>query len=70
MISLDAGLRMDPALDLWDLVIDVLDSASNQLKKSIENVKGKLLHDTPSRNTPRNQVKTPTQNNDREFCNV
>ena len=32
IISLDAGLRMDgiPALDLWDLVIEVLHSSSNQ----------------------------------------
>ena len=31
IISLDAGLRMDgiPALDLWDLVIDVFHSNSN-----------------------------------------
>ena len=32
IISLDAGLRMDGilTLDLWDLVIDVLHSSSNQ----------------------------------------
>ena len=36
IISLDAGLRMNgiPALDLWDLVIEVLHSSSNQHKKS------------------------------------
>ena len=35
IISLDAGLRMDgiPALDLWDLVIDVLHSNPNQKEK-------------------------------------
>ena len=35
-ISLDAGLRMDgiPALDLWDLVIDVFHSSPNQTKKT------------------------------------
>ena len=35
IISLDAGLRMDgiPALDLWDLVIDVLHSNPNQKQK-------------------------------------
>ena len=34
IMSLDAGLRMDglPALDLWDLVIEVLHSSSNQLE--------------------------------------
>ena len=37
IISLDAGLRMDgiPALDLWDMVIEVFHSSCpNQLKKS------------------------------------
>ena len=45
VISLDAGLRMDgiPALDLWDLVIEVLYASSNQPKKSKENVQGSLL---------------------------
>ena len=71
IISLDAGLRMDgiPALDLWDLVIEVVHS-SNQAKKSKENVQGKLLHDTSSRKQTKNQVKTPVQQNDLELCNV
>ena len=32
VISLDAGLRMDgiPALDLWDLVIEVFHSETNR----------------------------------------
>ena len=36
VISLDAGLRMDgiPALDLWDLVIDVFHSSPNQTNKT------------------------------------
>ena len=36
IISLDAGLRMDgvPALDLWDLVIEVFHSSPNQINKS------------------------------------
>ena len=35
VISLDAGSRMDgiPALDLWDLVIDVFHSSTNQTRK-------------------------------------
>ena len=35
IISLDAGLRMDgiPALDLWDLLIEVLHSSSNRKQK-------------------------------------
>ena len=34
IISLDDGLRMDgpPALDLWDIVIEVLRSTSNSVK--------------------------------------
>ena len=36
IIPLDAGLRMDgiPALDLWDLVAEVLHSSSNQPENS------------------------------------
>ena len=72
ILSLDAGLRMDgiSALDLWDLVTEVLHSSFNNHKKSKENVKGNLLHDTPSRKHTNNQVKTPKQYNDLELCNV
>ena len=72
IISLVAGLRMDgsPALDLWDLVIEVLHSSSNLSKKSKENVQGNLLHDTPSSKQAKNQVNTPIQHNDLELCNV
>ena len=36
VISLDAGLRMDgiPALDVWDLVIEVFQSSPNQTNKT------------------------------------
>ena len=36
VVSLDAGLRMDgiPALDLWDLVIEVFHSSPHQINKS------------------------------------
>ena len=72
IISVDAGLRMDaiPALDLWDLVIEVLHSSSNQPKKSKDNVQGNLPHDTPSRKQTKNQVKTPIHYNNLERCNV
>ena len=59
-----------PALDLWDLVIEVLHSSSKQSNKSKENVQGNLLHDTPSRKRTKNQVKTPIQYNELELCNV
>ena len=70
--SLGAGLRMDGilALDLWDMVFEVLHSSSNQPKKSKDKVQGNLLHDTPSRNHTNSQVRTSTQHNDLELCNV
>ena len=45
IISLDAGLRMDgiPALDLWDLVIEVFHSSTNQFKKIQRQSTGNLL---------------------------
>ena len=72
IIALDAGLRMDgiPTLDLWELVIEVLHSSSNQSKKSKVNVQGNLKHDTPSRKHTNSQVETPIQHNDLELCNV
>ena len=49
IISLDAGLRMDgsPALDLWDLIIEVFHSSPNQINKS----KGQESQGSLSRNT-------------------
>ena len=51
IISLDAGLRMDgiPALDLWDLVFEVLQSSLNQP------VQGNLLRDKDQRETHQHQ---------------
>ena len=47
VISCDAGLRMDgiPALDLWDLIVEVLLSSKNQP------VQGDLLRDEPQKET-------------------
>ena len=53
-----------PALDLWDLVFEVLHSASNQPKKSKDNVQGNLVRDTPSRKHTNSQ----TMINDLELC--
>ena len=49
-ISLNAGLRMDgiPALDLWDLVIEVLHSSSNQAKGPKEQAQRDLQRNKPS----------------------
>ena len=54
IISLDAGLRMDgiPALDLWDLNIEVLHSASNQLKKCKEKCRETSCMTHHEENTP------------------
>ena len=59
-----------PALDLWDLVIDVLHSSSNHTRKSTDRVQGNLLHDTPSRKHSNFQTMSQTQYNDLALCNV
>ena len=48
LISLDAGLRMDgiPALDLWDLVIEVFHSSPSQSKKTKDQARGNSLRFT------------------------
>ena len=48
----------------------MLQSSSNQSKRSKENVQGNLLHDTPSRKQTKKQFQTPIQYNDLELCNV
>ena len=72
IITLDAGLRMDgiPALDLWDLVIDVFHSSPNQLSKTKGQVQGKLLRNTPSNKHTQNQTKTQFGHDTLELCNV
>ena len=52
IISLDAGLRMDacPALDLWDLVIEVVHSIDNTVQPRTQwhiQETGATLHSTP-----------------------
>ena len=44
----DAGLRMDgiPALELWDLVIEVLHSSRNSMQRRKEPAQADLLHNT------------------------
>ena len=48
IISLDAGLRMDglPALDLWDIVIEVLNSTNSTVQPNQVVVSTWLLHRT------------------------
>ena len=58
------------ALDLWDLVIEVLHCSSNQPKNSKEQVQRNLLHHTPSTKHTNSQVKTTIQYNGLELCNI
>ena len=66
VISLDAGLRMDgiPALDLWDLVIEVFHSSPNQTNetKYFRELQGNLSPSTPP--TMRSQIPTKRINLD------
>ena len=60
IISLDAGLRMDgiPALDLWNLVIEVFHYSPNQSNKTKDSLaQGDLLHRTTSSKRTKNQTK-------------
>ena len=59
IISLDASLRMDgiPALDLWDMVIEV-DSSPNQINKSKDQEsQGNLSRNTTLHMKNRNPTK-------------
>ena len=60
IISLDAGLRMDglPALDLWDMVIEVLRSNNNTVQPKHNSIQetGATLHSkTKTLNVKRRQ---------------
>ena len=59
IISLDAGLRMDglPALDLWDIVIDVLRSTNNNVQPKHTSIQetDALLSETKTRKIERKQ---------------
>ena len=72
IISLDASLRMDgiPALDLWDLVIEVFHSPPNQSKKTEDQVRGDLSRNTTSNKHTQNQFKTPIHHDNLELSDV
>ena len=59
IISIDAGLRMDgiPALDLWDLVLEVFHSSPNQFNYTKDQVRRNSSRDTTSNKLTQN--KTP-----------
>ena len=48
IVSLDSGLRMDgiPALDLWDLVIEIFHSVPNKIEQPKEELRGDPLQAT------------------------
>ena len=72
LISLDAGLRMDgvPALDLWDLVVEVFHSSPTESKKTKGQARGNSLRDTTSIKHTQNQTKDPTKCNNPELSTV
>ena len=72
LISLDAGLRMDgiPALDLWDLVIEVFHSSPNQSKKTKYHARGDSSRNTTSNEHTPDQTKVPTKHNNLELSHV
>ena len=59
-----------PALGLWDLVIEVLHSSSNQAKALKLQALGDLQRNKPSRKHTNTHTKTQIQHNDLELSNV
>ena len=72
IISLDAGLRLDgiPALDLWDLVIEVFRSSPNQSNNTKDQIRGNSSRNTTSNKHTQNQTKVPTQHDNFELSDV
>ena len=72
IISLDASLRMDGihALDLWDLIVEVLHSCSNQAKRPKEQARRDLQRNKPSSKHTNTQIKTQIQHNGLELSSV
>ena len=60
IISLDASLRMDgiPALDLWNLVVEVLHYSTNQVQRNQERARGDLQHTKTFSKHTNTQTKT------------
>ena len=59
-----------PALDLWDLVMEVFHSSPNQLNNTKDQARGNSLRDTTSNKHTQNKTKDPTKHNNLELCNV
>ena len=73
IISLDAGLRMDgiPALDLWDLVVEVFHCNQNQPGKTKDSsAQGNLWHRVMSSTRKKNQTKAPSKHDSSELFHI
>ena len=72
VLSRGAGLRMDgiPALDHWDLVIEVFHSSPNQLNHTKGQVRGESSRKTTSNEHTQNQTKIPIHHDNLELSNV
>ena len=73
IISLDAGLRMDgiPALDLWNLVIDVFHCNQNQPSETKGSpAQGNLWHRVTSSTRKKNQTQVLTKHDRSELLHI
>ena len=73
IISLDAGLRMDgiPALDLWNLVIEVFHRSQNHASKTKDSsAQGNWWHRVTSSTRQKNQTKVPTTHDNSELFHI
>ena len=59
-----------PALDLWELVIEVFHSSPNQSKKTKDQVLGDSSRNTTSNKHTQNQTKIPTHHDNLELSDV
>ena len=63
-------LEWIPALDLWDLVIEVCHSSPNGLNNSKDQVRGNSSRNTTSNKHTQNQTKVPTQHDNFDVSDV
>ena len=73
IISLDAGLRMDgiPALDLWNLVIEVFHCNQNQPSETKDSsAQRNLWHRVMSSTRKKSQAKAPTKHDSSELFHI
>ena len=59
-----------PALNLWDLVIEVFHSSPTESKKIKDQARGNSSRDTTSNKHTQNQTEDPTKHKDLDLCTV